>query len=341
MTSMKDLVDKNDRVVGKIESPTTFPGAIPKGRAVRTVRIFLFAENGGMKNGSNRSLLLQKRVSTKRIHPNLWTASATGGVEEGESYKDAALRECEEELGVTPSDALFLFKSYITKPHPHFESTFVAFLNSEDKKKITPRKEEVAGVAWLPINIVDNLVKKKPRDFTPSFRSEWKKYRRMQGLCPSKQQCIEILKENNGFPNVSAHCQKVSELAVRIAKHLKKKKIKVNMRLVESSALLHDLMRGKNEPHVLSAHKILSAAGFPVIADTVRSHGLSRRMEFPPITWEQKIVFYADKRVIENKIVKVEDRFSDFDVRYPKDKDKRHDEYIFVKSIEKELMVTI
>jgi len=36
-----------------------------------------------------------------------------------------------------------------------------------------------------------------------------------------------------------------------------------------------------------------------------------------PTTWEEKLVFYADKRVLHRELVSLEKRFSDSEVRYP------------------------
>src|SRR3989338_5228619 len=45
-------------------------------------------------------ILLQKRVAMK-TYPHMWTMSASGHVDQGESYEEAAHRELKEELGIS------------------------------------------------------------------------------------------------------------------------------------------------------------------------------------------------------------------------------------------------
>ena len=57
--------------------------------------------------------------------------------------------------------------------------------------------------------------------------------------------------------------------------------------------------------------------------------------EVQPKTIEEKIVFYADKRVKDNKIVSLEERFEDIKKRYNLNLTR---ELEFVKKIEKEIL---
>jgi isopentenyl-diphosphate delta-isomerase len=49
---------------------------------------------------TNGKVLLQRRSKRDLWHPGLWTLSSTGHVKSGESYRDAAKRELDEELGL-------------------------------------------------------------------------------------------------------------------------------------------------------------------------------------------------------------------------------------------------
>jgi isopentenyldiphosphate isomerase len=49
---------------------------------------------------TNSKVLLQQRSKRDLWHPGLWTLSCTGHVKSGETYREAAKRELDEELGL-------------------------------------------------------------------------------------------------------------------------------------------------------------------------------------------------------------------------------------------------
>ncbi len=59
------------------------------------------------------ALLLQKRSMNKDVAPGRWDTSVGGHVDYGEKLGAAALREMQEELGVTPENGLQQLYSYI------------------------------------------------------------------------------------------------------------------------------------------------------------------------------------------------------------------------------------
>lgn len=62
-------------------------------------------------------LFIQKRTMTKDIYPGYWDLAAGGVVLAGESYMDSALRELQEELGVTGVRLRHLFDQYFEDDH--------------------------------------------------------------------------------------------------------------------------------------------------------------------------------------------------------------------------------
>lgn len=84
-----DLVNENDEVMGTVKRKDAHrdPSLIH-----RAIGIMVF------KDGQ---LYLQKRSMTKDTYPGYWTLSATGHVDSGETYDQAAIRELKEELGLT------------------------------------------------------------------------------------------------------------------------------------------------------------------------------------------------------------------------------------------------
>ena len=153
---------------------------------------------------------------------------------------------------------------------------------------------------------------------------------------PSKSECLKILKDNNVPDNIIAHLESVHNFSMKLADYLDKKGIKVNRELVSAAAMLHDIKK-LSPKHEIAGSEFVNSLGFPEVASIIRKHGLSNldKEEFIPKTWEEKIVFYSDKRVNGSKIVSLDGRFDYIRQRYnKKEVDK---EYHFAEKIEKEI----
>jgi len=106
------------------------------------------------------------------------------------------------------------------------------------------------------------------------------------------------------------HVQLVARVAVFFAK-----KISVNNNLLESAALLHDIDKGAKklpeEKHPDTAVRILREEGYREVADVVVTHPLHAILDpaISPKTWEQKLLFLADK-MVKYDIVGVDKRFA-------------------------------
>jgi 8-oxo-dGTP pyrophosphatase MutT (NUDIX family) len=83
-----DIVDKDDKVLGQMNRWE----AHAQGKRIRAVHIFLVNEAG--------EILVQWRKADKKLSPRMFTSSATGAVDAGETYAKAAVRELQEEMGV-------------------------------------------------------------------------------------------------------------------------------------------------------------------------------------------------------------------------------------------------
>jgi len=89
MTEYFYVVDEKDRVIGK----ATREECHSSNRLIhRSVYVFLLDSEG--------RLFLQKRSSKKDLYSGYYTGSATGHVDYGETYEEAARRELKEELGI-------------------------------------------------------------------------------------------------------------------------------------------------------------------------------------------------------------------------------------------------
>ena len=157
-------------------------------------------------------------------------------------------------------------------------------------------------------------------------------------IVPTKEECVKILKESNTPDNIIAHTKAVCDFSMKVVDLLKKKGISINRNLVAAAALLHDIRKVGSEHHEIEGAELAASLGFAEVANIIKKHGLSNigKGDFTPETWEEKIVFYADKRVKGDKVVSVDERFEYIKQRYKKDDVER--EMAFTKSIEKELL---
>ncbi|MBI2661270.1 HD domain-containing protein [Candidatus Woesearchaeota archaeon] len=157
-------------------------------------------------------------------------------------------------------------------------------------------------------------------------------------ITPTKEECLKILKENDVPDNVIAHSKKVHEVAMKICEMLEHKGVNANRDLAGAAALLHDIAKVKEGDHMLNGAEIVKSLGFPEVGRIISRHGLAHldEEEFQPKSTEEKIVFYADKRVTNDRLVSLEDRFKYIKERYKSAKIDR--EFKFTKGIEEELM---
>ena len=157
-------------------------------------------------------------------------------------------------------------------------------------------------------------------------------------IIPTKDECLRILKDSNVPDNIIAHLKAVHDFSMKIVDLLEKRGIHANRELVAAGALLHDIRKINSEDHVAEGYEFIKSLGFPEVALLVKRHGLVHLgdEDFMPKTWEEKIVFYADKRVKNYKIVSVDERFEYIKQRYKRENVEK--ELILTKKIEQELL---
>jgi uncharacterized protein len=138
---------------------------------------------------------------------------------------------------------------------------------------------------------------------------------------PTRLEALNLLAKAGCSPNVIAHCESVSALAVRIAKASEKRHLKVDVSLVEISALLHDIGRSKTHSidHAIIGGEIAHLFGLSksviLVIERHAGGGISREeakklgwpvKDYLPNTIEEKLVCYADKRIEGQRIVPIE-----------------------------------
>ncbi|MFI1766424.1 NUDIX domain-containing protein [Streptomyces sp. NPDC020800] len=125
-----DIVDEHDRVVDRV------PRGEAYARGLRHRCVFIQARDAAGR------LFVHRRTATKLVFPSLYDMFVGGVVGAGESYDEAALREAEEELGVTglPRPE-FLFKFLYDDGAG--KSWWSAVYEVRCELEVDPQKEEV------------------------------------------------------------------------------------------------------------------------------------------------------------------------------------------------------
>jgi len=150
---------------------------------------------------------------------------------------------------------------------------------------------------------------------------------------PTKEECYQLLKENNVPPNVIAHSEAVANVSLQIYNQIKTTH-KLNPDILVTTALLHDIEKLKPN-HVEAGEEFLRSKKFHELGEFVGEHGIRKL----PKSLYGKILFYADKRVIENEIVSFEKRVQYIEDKYNLPDQAKNELINTAKSIEKELNI--
>lgn len=160
MTERLLFVDENDQPIGTGDRQE----AMANGYYTRNIRVVLMDENGRM--------LSQQRSANKSTYPNMWTVAASGHVDEGETWDTAAIRETQEEIGVSVQVKLvgsFAFQDDTDgKKIRQLIRVYEGTLDSSTELQLN--EDEVQAFKWYAIDDLKYLIKQSPENFTPSFQ---------------------------------------------------------------------------------------------------------------------------------------------------------------------------
>ncbi|HWT58024.1 MAG TPA: NUDIX domain-containing protein [Rhizobium sp.] len=101
----------------------------------------------------NGSVLLARRSSERRTHPDRWSLPG-GHVEDGEDAETAMRRELQEEIGVTPQHWLFAGK-FVSESPPGVSATFHVY--HVDRWQGSPRLigDEHTALGWFTTSEIE------------------------------------------------------------------------------------------------------------------------------------------------------------------------------------------
>ncbi len=144
---------------------------------------------------------------------------------------------------------------------------------------------------------------------------------------PPQKECLHLLQTVDMPDHIQAHSQMVCQVALVLTDGLIAAGIDINRKLVHASALLHDITKPRSfktgENHAQSGGIYLSELGYPEVGEIVRQHVMLDRYFAADTPDEAEVVNYADKRVLHDRIVSLDDRMTYILNRYAKTKKHR------------------
>lgn len=136
---------------------------------------------------------------------------------------------------------------------------------------------------------------------------------------PTIAQCYELMKRYAMLPNIVVHSEQVSRVAAAIMDHLKDG-VGINREAVIAGCLLHDITKTSSlrtgEHHDSSGGLLLAQLGFSAVGEMVAEHVILKDFHPAGELLNKEIVYYADKRVMHDRIVTVQERVADLIIRY-------------------------
>ena len=139
-------------------------------------------------------------------------------------------------------------------------------------------------------------------------------------MIPTKEECLRLMGKYGMLENIADHSLEVARVALFISIELNKKGQRIDLGLVEAASLLHDLTKTEclrtKEDHAQTGSQVLKGMGYERVGEVVAQHIWIGKEGDPLSVYEEEIVNYADKRVMHDRIVSLEERFSDLKERY-------------------------
>lgn len=149
-----DIVTKDGKPTGKTALKSVIHS---KGLYHNTAHLWLYTAAG--------EILLAQRSFTKAICPGLWDVSVAGHVDAGETIKQAAIRETQEEIGLTLQEhelhKIGVFPCFQRYDNGiidnEFHHTFIAELRVP-LETLKPQPNEVEALQLVTTNLFKNLL---------------------------------------------------------------------------------------------------------------------------------------------------------------------------------------
>ncbi|MDH3714090.1 MAG: NUDIX domain-containing protein [Gammaproteobacteria bacterium] len=161
MLEIFDVVDENDRVID--QRPRS---------EVHRLNLLHRATHILVYNGAGE-LFLQKRSLSKDSSPGLWDSSASGHLDQGESYDACARREFSEELGVSSPPPLQRLFKLAASPETEYEFAWIYRCQYAGPMQL--QADEIDEGRWFTASQINTWMSERPHELTSSFQVIWRK----------------------------------------------------------------------------------------------------------------------------------------------------------------------
>lgn len=137
---------------------------------------------------------------------------------------------------------------------------------------------------------------------------------------PTQEECFRLIHQMEMMDHIIDHSIMVGNVALCLCQFLKEKFPAINVELVISAALLHDITKTRSfttgELHPETGCHLLENLGYPEIGNIVRQHVILDMGTHANLVSEPEIVNYADKRVLHDQVVSLDTRLEYIQIRY-------------------------
>lgn len=139
---------------------------------------------------------------------------------------------------------------------------------------------------------------------------------------PRLQECLRLYVTMDMPGHIQDHSRLVCQVALLLADGLIRAGVPLNRDLVRASAMLHDITKPRSfttgENHAQTGGEYLAAMGCPEVGSIIRQHVVLDHYFAADRPDEAEVVNYADKRVLHDRIVSLDDRMDYILQRYAK-----------------------
>lgn len=135
---------KTNKTVERKEKPR-------EGEYRLSIQIWITNEKG--------EILIQKRSSNRTMFPNMWSETAGGAAQAGESSEETCAREFREELGVAPDMNNAEYIGCMKRKYDYVDIWYIK--QNVDLKSIKVQVEEVSEVKYASIEEIKKLIDDK------------------------------------------------------------------------------------------------------------------------------------------------------------------------------------